>query len=69
MKFKCGIVGGHVEGNEEGPPPVVTAVLVALVEDIAVEEESISRFQFHMKQREYLRWRTNKYSIRITCSK
>ena len=49
-----GVVGGPVESDEEGPPPVVTAVLVALVEDIAVEEESISRFQFHMKQREYL---------------
>ena len=49
-----GVVGGPVESDEEGPPPFVTAVLVTLVEDIAVEEESISRFQFHMKQREYL---------------
>ena len=52
--LKCGIVGCSIVGCHKGPPPFVTAVLVALVEDIAVEEESISRFQFHVKQREYL---------------
>jgi len=41
------IVAGPVVGDEEGPPPAVTVVLVAAMEDITVEEESISRLHLH----------------------
>ena len=41
-------VGGSVVCNEEGPAPPVTAVLITLVQHIAVEEEGITRLQLHV---------------------
>ena len=49
-----GVVGGSVESNEESPAAPVTVVLVALVQYITVEEESIPRVQLNLDQREDL---------------
>ena len=49
------IVAGTVVGDEEGPPPAVTLVLVTAMEDVAVEEKSISRLHLHFYQRKHLR--------------
>ena len=40
--LKKRVIGGLVEGNEEGPAPPVTAVLVTLVEEVTMEEQGIS---------------------------
>jgi len=49
-----GIVAGPVVSDEEGPPPAVAPVVVAAMEDIAVEKESISRLHLHFLQRQHL---------------
>lgn len=49
-----GVVGGPVVGSHQRPPPVVAVVLVAPVEQVAVEEDGVSRSQFHMNQWENL---------------
>ena len=48
------IITGPVVGNEEGPPSAVTLVLVTAMEDIAVEEESISWLHLHLHQGKHL---------------
>ena len=48
------IIAGSVVGDEEGPPFAVTLVLVAAMEDIAVEEESISWLHLHLHQGKHL---------------
>ena len=42
------VVRGPVVCNEEGPASPVTAVLVTLMQDIAVEEEGIPGLQLHV---------------------
>ena len=45
-----GVVGGPVVCDEEGPASPVTAVLVTLMQHVAVEEEGIPGLQLHMDQ-------------------
>ncbi len=44
------VIAGSVVGDEEGPPPAITLVLVAAMEHIAVEEQSISRLHLYLYQ-------------------
>ena len=46
--LKHRIIRGPVVCDEEGPASPVTAVLVTLMQDIAVEEEGIPGLQLHM---------------------
>ncbi len=48
------IVRGPVISNEEGPASSVTVVFVAAMEDIRVEEESITSLHLHIHQGKYL---------------
>ncbi len=48
------VIAGSVVGNEECPPPAITLVLVAAMEHIAVEEQSISRLHLYFYQWQYL---------------
>ncbi len=44
------VVSGDVVGNEEGPASVVAVVLIALMEDVAVEKQGISWVELNMDQ-------------------
>ena len=46
--LKHRVVGGPVVGDEEGPASPVTAVLITLMQYIAVEEEGIPGLQLHV---------------------
>ena len=48
------IVGGPVICNEEGPAPPVTVVLVTAMENIRVEEESITSLHLNIHQGKHL---------------
>ena len=49
-----GIVGGTVVCNEEGPSSPVTVVLVAAMENVRVEEESITSLHLNLHQGKHL---------------
>ena len=55
MVFLHRVVGRSVVGYEESPASAVTVVLVAAMEEVTVEEESVSCLQFHIDQGENLR--------------
>ncbi len=44
------VVSGPVVGNEEGPASAVAVVLIALMEDVAVEKQGISWVELNMDQ-------------------
>ena len=48
------VVAGPIVSNEEGPPPAVTSVLVGTMEDITMEEDSITRIHLYFNQRQHL---------------
>ena len=48
MVLEHRVIGGPVVCDEEGPASPVAAVLVTLMQHIAVEEESITRLELHV---------------------
>ncbi len=44
------VVAGSVVGDQERPASAITAVLVALMQEVAVEVQSISWLQLNMDQ-------------------
>ena len=42
------VVGGTVVSNDKGPASPVTVILITLMEDVGVKEESISCLHFHI---------------------
>ena len=58
------VVRGSIVGYQEGPATTIAAVLVAAVQQIAVEEQGIARIQLYLDQRQNLhtRPRTSKYT-------
>lgn len=48
------VIAGPVVGDKEGPPPAVTPVLVAAVQDVGMEEEGVARFHLDIHQGKYL---------------
>ena len=48
------IIGDTVIGDEESPASPVTVVLITTMENIAVEEESITCLYLHLNQGKYL---------------
>jgi len=47
---KGGIIVCSVIGNKKCPPSTVTSVLITRVEDIAMEEQCITRIKLHVDQ-------------------
>ncbi len=47
-------VGDSVVGNKEGPSPPWTVVLLTAMEEVAMEEQSITRLHLNMLQGQHL---------------
>ena len=52
--FNNWVVAGSVIGNQEGPPPAITPVMITTMQDIGMDEEGITWFHLHFYKRKNL---------------
>ena len=64
-----GTVGDPVVRNKEGPSPPCTVVLVTAMEEVAMEEQGITRLHLNMLQGQHLHVHTLAASVLIDKSR